>query len=79
MLAVASRKVAERRGHAVGHAAGGARGKVLLVEDDPEVAALAREMLAALGFGIVHVDQRRGGARRARQRTPRCRRCSPTS
>ena len=32
-----------------------ARGEVLLVEDDPEVAALAREMLGALGFGIIHV------------------------
>jgi CheY-like chemotaxis protein len=31
------------------------RGEVLLVEDDPEVAALAREMLGVLGFGIIHV------------------------
>ena len=31
------------------------RGEVLLVEDDEEVAALAREMLGALGFGVVHV------------------------
>jgi signal transduction histidine kinase/ActR/RegA family two-component response regulator len=30
-------------------------GPVLLVEDDPEVAALTRELLAALGFSIVHV------------------------
>jgi PAS domain S-box-containing protein len=32
------------------------RGDVLLVEDDNEVAALAREMLAALGFGVMHVS-----------------------
>ena len=32
------------------------RGDVLLVEDDNEVAALAREMLAALGFGVIHVS-----------------------
>jgi signal transduction histidine kinase/CheY-like chemotaxis protein len=32
------------------------RGTVLLVEDDKEVAALAREMLAAIGFGVVHVS-----------------------
>jgi PAS domain S-box-containing protein len=31
------------------------RGDVLLVEDDREVAALAREMLATLGFGVIHV------------------------
>jgi PAS domain S-box-containing protein len=32
------------------------RGDVLLVEDDREVAALAREMLATLGFGVIHVS-----------------------
>ena len=32
------------------------RGDVLLVEDDNEVAALAREMLTALGFGVMHVS-----------------------
>jgi PAS domain S-box-containing protein len=32
-----------------------ARGHVLLVEDDDEVAALAREMLRALGFTAIHV------------------------
>ena len=32
------------------------RGEVLLVEDDNEVAALAREMLGALGFGVIHVS-----------------------
>jgi len=32
------------------------RGEVLVVEDDEEVAALAREMLGALGFGIIHVS-----------------------
>lgn len=31
------------------------RGQVLLVEDDPEVAALTREMLNCLGFGVLHV------------------------
>jgi CheY-like chemotaxis protein len=31
-------------------------GNVLLVEDDAEVATLIRELLATLGFGIVHVD-----------------------
>jgi CheY-like chemotaxis protein len=31
------------------------RGHVLLVEDDDEVAALAREMLRALGFTVIHV------------------------
>jgi PAS domain S-box-containing protein len=31
------------------------RGDVLLVEDDREVAALAREMLGELGFGVIHV------------------------
>ena len=30
------------------------RGDVLLVEDDVEVAALAREMLATLGFSVIH-------------------------
>ena len=32
------------------------RGDVLLVEDDQEVAALAREMLASLGYGVIHVS-----------------------
>jgi PAS domain S-box-containing protein len=32
------------------------RGHILLVEDDKEVAALTREMLAALGFSVTHVD-----------------------
>ena len=32
------------------------RGEVLLVEDDHEVAALAREMLGALGFATIHVS-----------------------
>jgi len=32
------------------------RGEVLLVEDDNEVAALAREMLASLGYGVIHVS-----------------------
>ncbi len=32
------------------------RGDVLLVEDDKEVAALAREMLGELGFGVIHVS-----------------------
>jgi CheY-like chemotaxis protein len=42
--------------HVVPAAAQGAigRGNVLLVEDDKEVAALTREMLAALGFGVIH-------------------------
>jgi CheY-like chemotaxis protein len=31
------------------------RGHVLLVEDDKEVSALAKEMLASLGFSITHV------------------------
>ena len=31
------------------------RGQVLLVEDDAEVAALAREMLTCLGFAVIHV------------------------
>ena len=31
-------------------------GEVLLVEDDDEVAALAREMLGTLGFGVIHVS-----------------------
>jgi signal transduction histidine kinase/CheY-like chemotaxis protein len=31
------------------------RGHVLLVEDDKEVSALAREMLSALGFSVTHV------------------------
>jgi CheY-like chemotaxis protein len=31
------------------------RGHVLLVEDDREVAALTRELLAALGFAVTHV------------------------
>ena len=39
---------------AAAHGAVG-RGTVLLVEDDREVAALAREMLAAIGFGVIHV------------------------
>ncbi|GAB2595424.1 PAS domain-containing protein [Ramlibacter solisilvae] len=30
------------------------RGHVLLVEDDPEVAALTREMLGELGFAVIH-------------------------
>jgi PAS domain S-box-containing protein len=34
------------------------RGQVLLVEDDPEVAALTRELLTSLGFAVVRV----GGA-----------------
>jgi PAS domain S-box-containing protein len=33
---------------------GAARGQVLLVEDDMEVAALAREMLSHLGFNVIH-------------------------
>ena len=33
-----------------------ARGNVLLVEDDTEVAALAREMLGVLGFNVIHVS-----------------------
>jgi len=33
---------------------GAARGQVLLVEDDMEVAALTREMLSHLGFAVVH-------------------------
>jgi PAS domain S-box-containing protein len=33
-----------------------ARGTVLLVEDDQEVAALAREMLRTLGFAVIHVS-----------------------
>ena len=32
------------------------RGQVLLVEDDNEVAAVAREMLGVLGFGVIHVS-----------------------
>jgi CheY-like chemotaxis protein len=32
------------------------RGDVLLVEDDREVAALAREMLGELGFSVIHVS-----------------------
>jgi len=32
------------------------RGDVLLVEDDDEVAALTREMLAALGFTVIHAS-----------------------
>jgi CheY-like chemotaxis protein len=32
------------------------RGQALLVEDDTEVAALAREMLAVLGFSVIHVS-----------------------
>jgi PAS domain S-box-containing protein len=32
------------------------RGEVLLVEDDKEVAALAREMLGELGFTVIHVS-----------------------
>ncbi len=32
------------------------RGEVLLVEDDKEVAALAREMLGELGFSVIHVS-----------------------
>jgi len=32
------------------------RGDVLLVEDDVEVAALTREMLAALGFNVIHAS-----------------------
>ena len=32
------------------------RGDVLLVEDDKEVAALAREMLGELGFSVIHVS-----------------------
>ena len=32
------------------------RGEILLVEDDKEVAALAREMLRALGFGVIHAS-----------------------
>ena len=32
------------------------RGEVLLVEDDREVAALAREMLGELGFTVIHVS-----------------------
>jgi len=32
------------------------RGEVLLVEDDNEVAVLAREMLGALGFSVIHVS-----------------------
>jgi len=32
------------------------RGEVLLVEDDVEVAALTREMLAALGFSVIHAS-----------------------
>ena len=31
-------------------------GQVLLVEDDSEVAALAREMLGVIGFGVTHVS-----------------------
>ena len=31
------------------------RGNLLLVEDDPEVAALNRELLASLGFTVTHV------------------------
>ena len=41
---VAVRAGAERRGH------------VLLVEDDPEVAALTRELLSSLGFSVIHVS-----------------------
>jgi PAS domain S-box-containing protein len=37
------------------------RGQILLVEDDPEVAALARELLTSLGFAVVRV----GGAEAA--------------
>jgi CheY-like chemotaxis protein len=33
---------------------GARRGAALLVEDDPEVAALAREMLGYLGFEVIH-------------------------
>ena len=32
------------------------RGNVLLVEDDNDVAALAREMLCELGFSVIHVS-----------------------
>ena len=32
------------------------RGDVLLVEDDKEVAALTRELLGNLGFGVIHVE-----------------------
>lgn len=31
------------------------RGHVLLVEDDPDLAALAREMLTSLAFSVTHV------------------------
>jgi PAS domain S-box-containing protein len=34
---------------------GAARGQALLVEDDPEVAALTREMLSYLGFSVIQV------------------------
>jgi CheY-like chemotaxis protein len=34
---------------------GARRGHVLLVEDDREVSALTRELLAALGFSVTHV------------------------
>jgi CheY-like chemotaxis protein len=36
------------------HGDGVRRGVALLVEDDPEVAALTREMLAFMGFEVVH-------------------------
>jgi len=39
--------------HAVGDRDG--RGHVLLVEDDREVSALTRELLASLGFSVIHV------------------------
>ena len=43
-----------RASKAVAQEASG-RGNVLLVEDDDEVAALAREMLRVLGFTVIHV------------------------
>ena len=38
-----------------GHNGAAQRGEVLLVEDDGEVAAMTREMLRTLGFGVIHV------------------------
>jgi PAS domain S-box-containing protein len=47
---------AESRRAAVAPAGATRRGHILLVEDDKEVAALTREMLATLGFSVTHVE-----------------------
>jgi hypothetical protein len=54
------------------------RGEILLVEDDKEVAALAREMLRALGFGVITLRTRSQRSARSRK-AARLLRCSPTS